>query len=179
MILSFRRNTMPDTIETLYGAIVAQARLPAFYGPDYGVPDTVDGRLDLLILHVALFFRRAREGDEALRARGQEVFDRFCRNMDDNMRELGLSDDSLAKKMRKIGEAFYGRAAAYDAALAAPDNAALVAALGRNVFGAHITGTAARLAAYVRAAVEGLALQSAADINSGVVRFPDPQMVAA
>jgi cytochrome b pre-mRNA-processing protein 3 len=177
MILSFRRNTMPDTIGTLYGAIVAQARLPAFYGADYGVPDTVDGRLDLLILHVALFFRRARDGDEALRGCGQEVFDRFCRNMDDNMRELGLSDDSLAKKMRKIGEAFYGRAAAYDAALAAPDNRALVEALGRNVFGDHMTGRAVRLAAYVRAAVESLALQSAADLNAGVVRFPDPQMV--
>ena len=61
MILSFRRKTTLDTIGLLYGAIVAQARAPVFYGADYGVPDTVEGRFDLLVLHVALFYRRARE----------------------------------------------------------------------------------------------------------------------
>jgi len=177
MILSFRRKAMPDTIGTLYGAIVAQARRPAFYGPDYGVPDTVDGRLDLLILHVALFFRRAREGGEAMRECGQAVFDRFCQDMDHGLREIGISDTALAKKMRKIGEAFYGRAAAYEAALAEGDDAALVEALGRNVFGSHMNAGAARLASYVRAAVRELATQDMPAFAAGAVRFPDPMTV--
>jgi cytochrome b pre-mRNA-processing protein 3 len=174
MILSFRRKTTLDTIGVLYGAIVAQARAPVFYGADYGVPDTVEGRFDLLVLHVALFYRRAREEGEALREVGQGVFDRFCRDMDHNLREIGISDTTLAKKMQKIGEAFYGRAAAYDKALSTADDAALAAALERNVFGTHMAPAAARLASYVRTAAEGLSRQPAAGIKGGAVRFPDP-----
>jgi cytochrome b pre-mRNA-processing protein 3 len=174
MILSFRRKATSDTIGVLYGAIVAQARAPAFYGDDYGVPDTVEGRLDLLILHVALFFRRTREEGDALRELGQEAFDRFCRDMDHNLREIGISDTTLAKKMQKIGEAFYGRAAAYDKALSAADDAALAAALERNVFGTHMAPAAVRLARYVRAVADGLSRQAAADLTAGTVRFPDP-----
>jgi cytochrome b pre-mRNA-processing protein 3 len=182
MILSFRRKTMPDTIGALYGAIVAQARAPAFYA-DYGVPDTVEGRFDLLILHVALFFRRAREEGESLRAVGQAVFDRFCLDMDHGLREIGISDTTLAKKMQKIGEAFYGRAAAYDKALAGADDAMLAAALERNVFGTQMasdgTPSAQRLAHYVRAAAEDLSRQASGEIVAGVVNFPDPLAVEA
>jgi cytochrome b pre-mRNA-processing protein 3 len=190
MILPFRRKAMPDTIGALYGAIVAQARAPAFYA-DYGVPDTVEGRFDLLILHVALFFRRAREDGESLRTVGQEVFDRFCRDMDHGLREIGISDTTLAKKMQKIGEAFYGRAAAYDKALAGADAAALAATLERNVFGAHMASDSApdtaphaapsvqRLARYVRAAADDLSRQASSEIAAGVVRFPDPHAVEA
>ncbi|MGE0522087.1 MAG: ubiquinol-cytochrome C chaperone family protein [Variibacter sp.] len=173
---------MPDTIGALYGAIVAQARVPAFYA-DYGVPDTVEGRFDLLILHVALFFRRAREEGESLRAVGQGVFDRFCLDMDHGLREIGISDTSLAKKMQKIGEAFYGRAAAYDKALAEADGAMLAAALGRNVFGVqparHEAPAVRRLAHYVRAAAEDLSDQASDAIAAGVVSFPDPRAIEA
>jgi cytochrome b pre-mRNA-processing protein 3 len=181
MILSFRRTAAPDTIGALYGAIVAQARAPAFYGADYGIADTVEGRLDLLILHVALFSRRARADGAPGGALAQEVFDRFCRDMDHNLREIGISDTSLARKMRKIGEAFYGRAAAYDAALAAPGEAALAEALGRNVFGAAAAASAGaqRLARYVRAADAELAGQTLAGFAAGRVRFPAPHAVAA
>ena len=77
--------------------------------------------------------------------------------MDHNLREIGISDTTLAKKMQKIGEAFYGRAAAYDKALSTADDAALAAALERNVFGTHMAPAAARLASYVRTAAEGSA----------------------
>src|SRR4051812_29594275 len=81
----FRRSPKQDSIHALYGAIVAQARSPAFY-LDYAVPDTVTGRLEMILIHVSLFFRRARGGTD-MQWLGQGVFDRFCDDMDGNLRE--------------------------------------------------------------------------------------------
>ncbi len=100
----FRSNGRAGTIRALYGVIVAQARLPAFYRA-YGVPDTVEGRFDMIVLHVALFFRRVRADDE-VRALGQLVFDAFCRDMDHNLREMGVSDVRLPRRMRDLGAAY-------------------------------------------------------------------------
>jgi cytochrome b pre-mRNA-processing protein 3 len=172
-----RRARRANTIEALYGAIVAQARHPLFYA-DYGVPDTMEARFDMIVLHVALLFRRMRESGP-LRPLGQAVFDRFCKDMEDNLREMGVSDLSVPKRMRRVGEAFYGRAAAYDEAFARPDDAAVIAALGRNVFGNQSAPGARRLAAYVRAAVSALAAQEEAALQAGKVRFPDPGAVTA
>src|SRR3974390_245218 len=86
-----------STIDVLYGAIVAQARLPSFY-LIYGVPDTVEGRFDMIVMHLALVLRRlARERE--LGSLGQGVFDRFCRDMDHNLREMGVGDLSVPKHM--------------------------------------------------------------------------------
>src|SRR3954447_23988 len=145
----FRR---PDpTIATLYGAIVTQARDPRFY-EFHGVPDTVLGRFDLIVLHLALVLRRLRAGDAAARVLAQQVFDRFCRDMDHNLREMGISDQGVPLQMRRVGEAFYGRAQAYDVALAEPHNDVLVQTLARNVYAeaAGIDVAARGLAAYVR-----------------------------
>jgi cytochrome b pre-mRNA-processing protein 3 len=174
----FRR---PDpTIAALYGAIVAQARDAGFYG-SYGVPDTVLGRFDLIVLHVALLLRRLRAGDAAMRALAQGVFDAFCRDMDHNLREMGISDQGVPRQMRRVGEAFYGRAQAYDAALALPGSDALAQALARNVYAgagdAH--EAAAWLATYVRAVADDLDAQALPDLARGVVRFPDPMRLAA
>src|SRR5512135_239165 len=122
----FRRPERPDTISTLYGTIVAQARLPVFYR-DYAVPDTVNGRFDLIVLHLVLAFDRLTQ-DPVLPRLGQGVFDRFCQDMDHNLREMGIGDLKVPKEMRRIGEAFYGRAQAYRAALAATADGPLVAA---------------------------------------------------
>src|SRR5262249_18838863 len=117
----FRRDPQAATIAALYGAIVAQARNPAFY-LEYGVPDTPEGRFDMIVLHLALVCRRlgrAQGPDQApARSVSQAVFDMFCRDMDHNLREMGVSDIGVPKKMRKLGEAFYGRLDAYDRALA-------------------------------------------------------------
>jgi cytochrome b pre-mRNA-processing protein 3 len=174
----FRRRDA--TIAVLYGAIVAQARDARFYG-SYGVPDTVLGRLDLIVLHVALLLRRLRAGDAAMRALAQTVFDAFCRDIDHNLREMGISDQGVPRQMRRVGEAFYGRAQAYDAALARPDDDALVQALARNVYAGagEALGAAARLATYVRAAADDLDAQALPDLARGVVRFPEPAMMAA
>ena len=89
----------------------------------------------------------------------QGVFDAFCRDMDDNLREMGISDQGVPRQMRKVGEAFYGRAQAYEAALGEPDGS-LAAALARNVYGvAEPPVAAVTLAAYVRQAVDSLAGQ--------------------
>jgi cytochrome b pre-mRNA-processing protein 3 len=169
----FHRSSRQYTISTLYGTIVAQARLPCFYR-EYGVPDTVNGRFDLLVLHLAIALDRLGEGSE-LRPMGQALFDRFCEDMDDNLREIGVGDLSVPKEMQRIGEAFYGRAQAYRSALASDGDEALVAALAKNVYGGAAPEPAApvRLAAYIREAVRGLGAQQPADLLAGKLRMPD------
>src|SRR3954469_2401706 len=171
----------PDpTIAALYGAIVAQARDARFYQA-YAVPDTVLGRFDLIVLHLALLLRRLRDGDTAMRTLAQGVFDEFCRDMDRNLREMGISDPGVPRQMQKVGEAFYGRAQAYDVALAAEGDTALAQALIRNVY----TGAsgqemaAAELAAYVRQVVEALDAQPSEELARGVLRFPAPTVALA
>ena len=171
----FRRTPRDNTIACLYGTIVAQARLPAFY-QIYGVPDTVNGRLEMIMLHTVLFLRRLESEAVPIRALGQGLFDQFCRDMDDSMREMGVGDLAVPRNMRRIGEAFYGRQAAYRVALEAPDDEPLAAALHRNVFadGAE-PGPALRLAIYVREAVRRLAAQDG--FERARLAFPDPERV--
>jgi cytochrome b pre-mRNA-processing protein 3 len=169
----FRRTRRTDTIEALYGAIVAQAREPAFYA-GFGVPDTVQGRFEMIVLHVALFCRRVDREPAALRALGQELFDRFCKDMEHNLREMGVSDLAVPGEMRRLGAAFYRRAAAYRAALAADVEDALPAALARNILPDLAAQHAGSLAAYVRAAAAELAQQDACAYAGGTVRFPSP-----
>ncbi|HEY7457747.1 MAG TPA: ubiquinol-cytochrome C chaperone family protein [Xanthobacteraceae bacterium] len=173
MLLRLRRRARQETVERLYGAIVAQARHPDFYAA-LAVPDTVAGRFDLIVLHVFLLFRRlAGEGADA-QALGQHVFDRFVEDMDDSLREMGTGDLAVPKRLRVMGEAFYGRAAAYDAALAESGNDGLAAALLRNVYGGNTKASARELAHYVRRSVAELAAQEAAEIARGHTRFPAP-----
>jgi cytochrome b pre-mRNA-processing protein 3 len=176
----FQRNRRDDSIAALYGMIVAQARLPAFYR-DYGVADTVNGRLEMLLLHIFLFFRRVRDEPPPIRGLGQEVFDRFCHDMDGNLREMGVGDLAIPLQMRQIGEAFYGRAAAYEAALAAEDEQGLAGALARNVFsgGPEHAVASRRLAAYMMETVDRLARQDSAAFAQGRIDFPDPLGVPA
>jgi cytochrome b pre-mRNA-processing protein 3 len=179
MIWPFHRRKMrPDTISTLYGMIVAQARLPCFYR-DYGVADTVNGRFDLIVLHLTVVLRRLAD-EPALRALGQGVFDQFCRDMDHNLREMGVGDLKVPKEMRRIGDAFYGCSQAYGAALDAGDDVALSDAIARNIDGAARVGAAhvTRLAAYMREAIRVLMAQDSAALADGRVRFPDPAVVS-
>ncbi|MBX9775033.1 MAG: ubiquinol-cytochrome C chaperone [Xanthobacteraceae bacterium] len=181
MILNlFRRTPRDDTIAVLYGAIVAQARDPAFYRHDR-VPDTANGRLEMIILHCVLVLGRLEAEGEALRPLGQALFDHFCSDMDANLREMGVGDMAVPRKMKGIAEAFYGRKRAYETALAAPGLDQLAAALARNVY---IDATAAdagvrQLAAHMRAAVRTLAAVDGAALRRGELAFPDPRAGAA
>ena len=179
----FRRGPATGTIDALYGAIVAQARRPAFYVA-YGVPDTAEGRFDMVVLHLALVCRRwGREtgAEEAgARALSQQVFDMFCADMDHNLREMGVGDLTVPKRMRRMGEAFYGRLEVYDRALAASGEEELTVALARNVLGANArTASARRLAAYVREAACRLDATPFASLAGGQLGFPDPDAIAA
>jgi cytochrome b pre-mRNA-processing protein 3 len=174
MFSLFRRTARQDTISTLYGTIVAQARLPCFYR-EYGVADDVNGRFDLLVLHLVIVLGRLAD-DPVLQDLGQALFDRFCRDMDHSLREIGVGDMSVPKEMQRIGEAFYGRARAYQAALATSGSEPLVEAVSRNIYGGAAVGPAApaRLAAYMRVAVRDVGAQQTAELQAGEVRWPDP-----
>jgi cytochrome b pre-mRNA-processing protein 3 len=172
----WRRTPRKATIDALYGTIVAQARLPAFYAA-YGVPDTVEGRFELLVLHQALTARRL-AGEPATAALGPALFEQFCRDLDHNLREMGVGDLTVPKKMKGFAEAFFGRARAYDRALTARDRAACTAAVARNVFGlAKPCAGASRLAHYMEEATRALDGLNASDLSQGTLSFPDPAAI--
>lgn len=179
MILrSFRRSAKTDSIASLYGAIVAQARSPSFY-VEFGVPDTVEGRFDLIVLHLVLVLRRLAGAGDRGADLGQRLFDAFCRDLDGNLREMGVGDLAVPKRMRAFGEAFYGRQAAYLAALAADNAQDFEKALARNILQAEgIDPQAGRLARYARAVARQLDAKDDADLCGGVTDFPDPEAFA-
>jgi cytochrome b pre-mRNA-processing protein 3 len=178
MILArFRRNSQARTIHALYGAIVAQARSVTFYA-DYRVPDTVEGRFDLIVLHLVLLLNRLGRPADVARGLGQELFDAFCRDLDANLREMGVGDLAVPKRMQAFAEAFYGRQAAYRAALDASDQRAFEKALARNIFPAGDEAGAAQLARYARAAVTRLDAQDDSALIRGEVVFPSPEAFA-
>lgn len=130
----FRRPRHERTGFVLYGVAVAAAREPRFYS-EFGVPDTAAGRFELVALHTALLIRRLRaEGDGTADALAQAVFDAMFADMDVNLREMGIGDLSVGKRVKMLWEGFHGRAQAYAEALAAGDEAGLAAALARNVW---------------------------------------------
>jgi len=172
-----RRNPSSDTIRALYGVIVAQARLPSFYA-HYGVPDTVDGRFDMIVLHLFLLGNRAGREGGALEGLVRDVTEVFCQDLDHNMREMGVGDLAVPRRMRAYVEAFYGRAEAYRAALGARDPDVLARALARNVFSVpETTGGARRLASYMLQAAHALEAQPAGALKQGLLSFPDPETI--
>jgi len=171
MIFQFFRRTRDDpSIASLYGTIVAQARTKALY-QRFGVPDTVNGRLEMILLHVVLLLRRLNEEPDGAPL-GQAVFDLFCQDMDDNLREMGVGDLAVPREMQRIGEAFYGRQGAYVTALASSNRQALVEVLKRNVLEGGEGAEA--LAGYVRAASRALATRDINELRLGNLGFPDP-----
>lgn len=170
------RTPLRGTIEAIYGMIVTQAREPLFYR-DLAVPDTVNGRFDLLLLHLWMALRRLKsvEGGMAL---SQGLFDHFCNDMDDNLREMGVSDLKVPKRMLAFGEAFYGRTAAYDMALT-DGREALAQAIDKNILNGANIEMARRLAAYAEAAMAALDRCDEATLTSGAARFPVPEKAGA
>jgi cytochrome b pre-mRNA-processing protein 3 len=163
------RRTPPTTIEAIYGMIVTQAREPIFYR-DLGVPDTVNGRFDLLLLHLWLLLRRLRVVQGATEL-SQALFDHFCEDMDDNLREMGVGDQTVPKRMRAFGEAFYGRVQAYDQAMEAGGEA-LASAICKNILNGTGFDQAKRLAAYARASEADLGQTDEAALLCAAFKFP-------
>lgn len=176
MFRLFRPQFHPATIDSLYGVIVAQARMPDFY-EEFGVADSVEGRFELIVLHLAVVTRRlARESEGA--ALASALVDRFGRDMDDNLREMGVGDLTVPKKMKRMFEALYGRTRIYQSALDETGSDGLEAALRRNVFGGH-AGAVAALAVYVRRAARELDAAAGGQISAGRLAFPAPRAILA
>jgi cytochrome b pre-mRNA-processing protein 3 len=163
-----------DTAHALYVAAVAEARRPEFYR-DLGVQDTVDGRFDLITLQVVLVIhrlRQIRDAEPAADAVSQALFDIMFADMDRSLREMGVGDLSVGKRVKAMARAFFGRAEAYEAGLAAPDDA-LEQALARNLY--RGSGPSAEvlkaMADRVRRQVQALEGVSAPDMLAGHAFF--------
>jgi cytochrome b pre-mRNA-processing protein 3 len=161
-------------IDHLHGEIVAAARKPALY-MDCGVPDTLDGRFEMVVLHGDLLLRRLTEtgaGDLA-----QDVVDRLFEGFDDAFREMSISDAGVVKRMTKFASAYFGRAGVYGPALAAGDESALAAALARNALrvGDGVPAAAHKLAARALATQARLAATPRAAFESSTFRYPGPE----
>lgn len=171
MILSlFRKNTATEPVYAVYNSIVAQSRQPVFYA-EWGVPDTVTGRFDMISLHMALLFRRLRHGPEGARAFSQAVFDLFFKDMDRSLREMGVGDLAVPKRIQKMGSLFYGLLARLNEAMDKKDRAAIEAVLARNLFDGAPAAAVGLLTDYILAESERLAAQPVAAITAGRIEL--------
>lgn len=135
MIALFKnKKNNADAAERLYEAVVAQSRHPVFYEL-YGVPDTVDGRFDLICLHAFLAMDRLFDEGRKGKKLAQALFDRMFRSLDQTLREMGVGDLSIPKHVKRMMKGFNGRATAYQEAMRAEDPEELEEALRRNLFG--------------------------------------------
>lgn len=144
----FRRNKAPSAVEATLTRIVAAGRDPALY-LDFGVPDTPEGRFEAISAHMILLMRRLRELPSPAEEFAQEVVDAYFKWLDHTLRDMGVGDIAVPKRMKTLVSNFYGRVRAYGDALDAGDAAALAEALSRNVTGdvEKARGLAARLVA--------------------------------
>jgi cytochrome b pre-mRNA-processing protein 3 len=156
----------------LFKSLSAQARQPGLY-LDAGAPDTVEGRFELYVLHLVLLLHRLKgQGPQAAET-AQAAFDAFLKNLDEGLRDMGVGDLSVGKKMRKLGEAVYGRIKSYDRALEPGSSVEDVASvIRRTVFQGQDAPGAEVLAAYVGRVQADLATQSLADILKADLRWP-------
>lgn len=159
----------------LYRALMARARDPLYYA-QLGVPDTVDGRYDLLVLYAALAMRRLRAFGEEGQTLAQALFDCMFVDMERAIREMGVGDLSVSKHMRRMMTAFYGRAMAYEAAL--EGRGSLAEALARNVYGTVESppeGAPERLAAHASDFAQALETVSLEDLRRARLPATDAQ----
>ncbi len=174
-----RQEGLQNSASSLYGRIVAQARRPEFY-QHWGVPDSVDGRFDLIVLHVFLVLRRLKADGEPAEELAQGLFDTLFLDMDQSLREMGAGDLGVGKRVKRMVQAFYGRVEAYEAGLAEGE-AALQEALRRNLYGtaAPEPRQLAALASYLQRESRALVAQASSDLAAGRLEFGAPPAVEA
>ncbi|MDR3495122.1 MAG: ubiquinol-cytochrome C chaperone family protein [Ancalomicrobiaceae bacterium] len=179
MIFNLFRRREADAAEALYREIVARARQPAFYR-DLAVPDTAEGRFEMILLHLALVFHRLKSEDKQTARFGQGVLDAFFRDMDRSLREMGIGDLSVPKKMKKLSYAYNGRSLAYDRGLDDGDPHLLAAAVRRNALGVEAgketpaeIDAAERIGAYMLKTRDLLAAEPVALVIAGAFQTAD------
>lgn len=159
----------PPAATDAYIALVGHARNPFFF-ETFGVPDTLDGRFELIVLHLFLIQHRLREADPAFAQFLSEV---FFADMDRSLRELGIADTGVRHRIKAMGKAYHGRLQAYAAGLG--ERQLLLSALARNLYGTVQEGDVAmlsRMADYVLRANRILADTDTATISSGAFHWP-------
>jgi cytochrome b pre-mRNA-processing protein 3 len=169
----FRRNPHRHNARTAYLEIVARAREPAFF-LDCAVPDTLDGRFELIALHAFLVLNRLKAEHAATADFAQELFDTMFADLDRGLREMGASDIGVGRRVKEMAKGFYGRIVAYEQGLAAGDDQ-LGEALRRNLYGTAPAPqeAVAAMVRYTRRQVAALAEETLETMLSGQVRF-DP-----
>jgi cytochrome b pre-mRNA-processing protein 3 len=166
MLNLFKKSPDPEAVYAVYRAIVAQSRQPVFYA-EWGVPDTVTGRFDMICLHMSLVFRRLSGGGKEAAEFAQALFDLFFKDMDRNLREMGAGDLSVPKKIRNMGNIFYGLMTNLNEAMERGDRAEAEAVLDRNLFDDGAAGKVGELADYLEAQYGKLKLQPVATVLGG------------
>jgi cytochrome b pre-mRNA-processing protein 3 len=161
-----------EITNALYEQIVAAARQPLLYA-EWNVPDTPLGRFEMIGLHMFLVLHRLRGEAAEGRDVAQNLTDMFFTDVEHSIRELGIGDLGVPKRMKKLARMFYGRAVSYGAAIDGDDRAELAAALSRNVRPEDaLWPQAHELAGYALAAYRGLADQPLSGLLSGRIAFP-------
>ena len=174
MLGLFRRAGNRQLVEALNVGIVAASRRPALF-TRYGIDDTFEGRFESVTLHAVLVLRRLNALPAPAAAVAQDLADDVFRQFERALREMGVGDTSVPKRMKTLAEAFLGRSAAYDEALRGTE-AALVSALARNVYNGKRPAEA--LAGYVRASEAALGRVGLDDLLGKPLPFPDPDRLA-
>lgn len=169
----FSRSRPSNPVRSVYEAIVARARQPELYTAA-GVPDTVDGRYDMIVLHADVVMVHLQGGDEQDKAFAQELIDEFFRDMDRSLREMGVGDMGIGKRVKKMATVYYGRANAYAEARLA-GRGQLVTALLRNVYAGNDgkDTEAGKLADYALALHDAMPALSREAIRAGQFKWPD------
>jgi cytochrome b pre-mRNA-processing protein 3 len=171
----FRQKPVEEAVELAFARVVAQARRQVFF-TELGVPDTIDGRFELLCLHAFLYLHRLKRERPQSEALAQAFFDRMFADLDRGLREIGVGDLSVGRQVMRMAEGFYGRVRAYEEGLG-EGGKVLEAALARNLYGtAPGTGASAlaAVAAYVRDQAEQLRSQQGVALLMGDVAFTAP-----
>jgi cytochrome b pre-mRNA-processing protein 3 len=178
MIGLFRRNPAREAAEFAYRRVVEYARRPVFF-IECGVPDTLDGRFELICLHAFLYLHRLKSEGGRAAVVGQLFFDAMFADFDRSLRELGTGDLSVGREIKQMAQAFYGRIHAYEEGLEIGESA-LQAALARNLFGTvdPLPQAIEAMAAYLRRETAQLAQRDAADLLAGCVGFGLPAVAA-
>ena len=172
--MPLRRNSLRDAAEAAYRSVVEQARRSEFFVA-LGVPDTLDGRFELICLHAFLYLHRLKGEAPPAAAFGQRFFDTMFADFDRSLREIGTGDLSVGRQVKRMAEAFYGRVRAYEEGLKA-GGAELSTALARNLYG---TATATpeqlqRIGDYLRRETVNLDRQPTAALLAGRIEFAPP-----
>jgi cytochrome b pre-mRNA-processing protein 3 len=170
-----KRNHNHIIVERQYAALTAIARTPVFY-ERLAVPDTVMGRFEMLSVVMILFFRRTRSSETSGQEIAQEIVDAFFQDIDYSIRELGIGDNSVPKRMKKLAGMFYGRLESYAAAMDGNDCAALASALRRNIYPQQDESAPAMddLAEWMMVAERHLTAVSETEIATGSATLPLP-----